>query len=86
MAAAPALPSETTSLLPPAAVQPDESDLATHDHYANRDAQVVHSPAKSVDGRAPDGAIAQCQDGTYSFSRHRQETASHHGGVANWLN
>ncbi|WSY63845.1 DUF3761 domain-containing protein [Nocardia sp. NBC_00881] len=34
---------------------------------------------------APDGASAHCKDGTYSFSRHRAGTCSHHGGVACWL-
>src|ERR1700730_5469742 len=29
----------------------------------------------------PEGATAQCRDGTYSF----QYTCSHHGGVAKWL-
>src|SRR2546427_8715340 len=35
--------------------------------------------------RAPTGATARCRDGTYSFSRHRSGTCSHHGGVAMWL-
>jgi hypothetical protein len=30
----------------------------------------------------PGGATAQCNDGTYSYSAHRQGTCSHHGGVA----
>lgn len=34
---------------------------------------------------APDGATARCRDGSYSFSRHRRGTCSHHGGVAQWL-
>src|SRR2546427_11616197 len=34
---------------------------------------------------APPGATARCRDGTYSFSRHRSGTCSHHGGVAVWL-
>src|SRR5436853_4552041 len=33
----------------------------------------------------PSGATARCRDGTYSFSRHRSGTCSHHGGVAMWL-
>lgn len=33
----------------------------------------------------PPGATARCRDGTYSFSRHRSGTCSHHGGVAVWL-
>lgn len=34
---------------------------------------------------APAGATAQCRDGSYSYSAHRQGTCSHHGGVATWL-
>jgi len=34
---------------------------------------------------APKGATAQCKDGTYSFSKHRSGTCSHHGGVKTWL-
>jgi hypothetical protein len=34
---------------------------------------------------APPGATALCRDGTYSFSKHRSGTCSHHGGVARWL-
>lgn len=33
----------------------------------------------------PPGATARCRDGTYSFSKHRSGTCSHHGGVAQWL-
>jgi uncharacterized protein DUF3761 len=48
--------------------------------------------AKHADGSArrpqapgPARATAQCADGTYSFSRHRQGTCSAHGGVRQWL-
>jgi hypothetical protein len=34
---------------------------------------------------APAGASAQCRDGTYSFSKSRRGTCSHHGGVSTWL-
>ena len=34
---------------------------------------------------APAGATALCRDGTYSYSKHRSGTCSHHGGVARWL-
>jgi hypothetical protein len=33
----------------------------------------------------PPGATARCRDGTYSYSKHRRGTCSHHGGVAEWL-
>lgn len=64
---------------------PDESKLDSHRHYINKDGQTVHSPAKSKSGAIPAGASAQCRDGSYSFSRHRSGTCSHHGGVAQWL-
>lgn len=34
---------------------------------------------------APSGASARCRDGTYSYSRNRRGTCSHHGGVREWL-
>jgi hypothetical protein len=34
---------------------------------------------------SPPGATALCRDGTYSFSKHRSETCSGHGGVKRWL-
>ncbi len=64
---------------------PDENGLDSHQHYINKDGQVIHSPSKSKTGEIPTGASAQCVDGTYSFSRHRRGTCSHHGGVATWL-
>ena len=42
-------------------------------------------PQPPVENTIPSGASAICQDGTYSFSQHRQGTCSHHGGVAKWL-
>jgi len=62
-----------------------QSDLQNDKHYVNTDGQVVHSPTKTKSGQAPAGATAQCGDGTFSFSKHRQGTCSHHGGVASWL-
>jgi hypothetical protein len=53
--------------------------------YRNVDGEWVASPRRSADGRPPAGASARCRDGTYSFSRHRGGTCSHHGGVAEWL-
>jgi Protein of unknown function (DUF3761) len=63
---------------------PDESDLDNHDTYRNHDGQTVHAPAHSRSGDIPDGATAQCRDGTWSFSRHHSGTCSRHGGVAAW--
>jgi hypothetical protein len=58
--------------------------LSNDKHYTNSDGQSVHSPAYS-NGSPPVGATAFCNDGTYSFSQHRQGTCSHHGGVKKWL-
>lgn len=65
--------------------QPDESTLREHGHYQNVDGKLVHSPAHTVRNFVPNGASAKCEDGSYSFSLHRQGTCSHHGGVAQWL-
>ncbi|MDR5855520.1 DUF3761 domain-containing protein [Caballeronia sp. LZ062] len=64
--------------------QPNESDLDNHRHYRNHDGNVIHSPARSRSGVVPEGASAQCRDGTYSFSQHHSGTCSRHGGVARW--
>lgn len=53
--------------------------------YINSDGERVPSPTWTADGQPPAGASAQCRDGSYSFSRHRQGTCSHHGGVARWI-
>ena len=69
---------------PPVVVQPDENSLTSHNHYTNKHGAIVHSPAKSKTGTLPKGASAKCGDGSYSFSRSRRGTCSHHGGVAEW--
>lgn len=51
--------------------------------YVNSQGQRVKRP-ENCSG-PPDGATAQCRDGTYSFSKSRRGTCSHHGGVAKWL-
>ena len=61
-----------------------QTPLSNDNHYTNVDGQSVHSPAYSSGG-VPAGATAQCADGTYSFSTHKQGTCSHHGGVAKWM-
>ena len=52
-------------------------------HYTNADGYRVQSP--TYYSSVPAGATALCRDGTYSFSRNRRGTCSHHGGVARWL-
>ena len=53
--------------------------------YINSQGQWVPSPTRTADGQPPAGASAKCRDGTFSFSRSRRGTCSHHGGVAEWL-
>jgi uncharacterized protein YraI len=53
--------------------------------YINSRGEWIPSPTWTEDGRPPVGASAQCRDGSYSFSRSRRGTCSHHGGVARWL-
>lgn len=52
--------------------------------YTNVNGNRVCSPYASPSGPPP-GATAQCSDGTYSMSQHRQGTCSGHGGVARFL-
>jgi hypothetical protein len=59
--------------------------LSNNNTYVNSSGHVVHSPARTPNNEVPDGATARCADGSYSFSEHRRETCSHHGGVAAWL-
>lgn len=52
-------------------------------YYTNSQRTRVQSPTKY--SSAPAGATARCKDGTFSFSRNKRGTCSHHGGVAEWL-
>lgn len=56
---------------------------SSSDYYKNSDGVMVHRPVQA--DSPPEGATAQCRDGSYSFSLHRSGTCSHHGGVARWL-
>lgn len=51
--------------------------------YKNSQGDKVQSP--TFYESTPQGASAECNDGTYSFSRSRRGTCSHHGGVKRWL-
>jgi len=50
----------------------------------NRSASARPAAPTSVSAAGPNGATAQCNDGTYSHSAHRSGTCSHHGGVKIW--
>lgn len=58
-------------------------ETSSDDYYTNSRGERVRRPTRSE--TPPAGASAQCRDGTYSFSRSRRGTCSHHGGVARWL-
>jgi hypothetical protein len=60
--------------------QPRCADNGT---YVNSKGETVKRPENC--SAAPQGATAQCRDGSYSFSQSRRGTCSHHGGVAKWL-
>jgi hypothetical protein len=82
-------PSSTPSSLPaprqsPPASTAGEGGTSSDDYYTNSRGERVRRPTRSETG-PPAGASAQCRDGTYSFSRSRRGTCSHHGGVARWL-
>lgn len=49
--------------------------------YTNSAGVCVSSPSPE----RRQGATALCRDGTYSYSKSRSGTCSHHGGVAVWL-
>lgn len=52
-------------------------------YYTNSRGEKVQSP--TYYNSPPAEATAECRDGTYSFSRSRKGTCSHHGGVKRWL-
>lgn len=51
--------------------------------YTNSKGERIQSPTHYK--TAPPGATAECNDGTYSFSKSRRGTCSGHGGVKRWL-
>ena len=59
------------------------ANCANNGTYVNSKGETVKRPENC--SSAPEGATAQCRDGTYSFSRSRRGTCSHHDGVAKWL-
>lgn len=52
-------------------------------YYTNSKGERVQSPTHY--NATPAGATALCRDGTYSFSKSRRGTCSHHVGVKKWL-
>ena len=62
---------------------PSKVDCSNNGTYTNSKGQTVPRP-ENCSG-PPQGATAQCRDGSYSFSQSRRGTCSHHGGVVRWL-
>lgn len=81
--AAPA-PSPSSAKGQPPASAGRSGRASSDDYYTNVEGVRVRRPTFSDSG-PPSGATAQCRDGSYSFSRNRRGTCSHHGGVAKWL-
>jgi uncharacterized protein DUF3761/SH3 domain-containing protein len=65
--------------------QPNPVEQRPGPGYVNSRGEWVPSPTHTPNDSAPPGTSARCRDGTYSFSRSRSGTCSHHGGVAQWL-
>jgi Protein of unknown function (DUF3761) len=61
-----------------------ESTTSTPATSNSRAATPARRSGTPVSG-APNGATAQCQDGSYSTAQSRQGACSGHGGVATWL-
>jgi hypothetical protein len=80
---APQLENSTSTATTTRSAHQPKPDCVDNGTYVNSKGQTVKRP-ENCSG-APQGATAQCRDGTYSFSRSRRGTCSHHGGVAKWL-
>jgi|CZKD01.1.fsa_nt_gi hypothetical protein len=75
--------SSSTSTTPDTKPKQDKPKCTNNGTYVDSKGQTVSRPESC--SAAPQGATAQCRDGTYSFSQSRRGTCSHHGGVAKWL-
>lgn len=78
----PSSPNTTTSR-ENAKPKPQQPICSNNGTYVNSKGETVPRPEDC--SAPPKQATAQCRDGTYSFSRSRRGTCSHHGGVAKWL-
>src|SRR5580704_18839295 len=81
----PAPSSSSSAAQTSGAAHKDSAKTKCMDHgtYVNSQGQTVLRPENC--SAAPKARSAQCRDGTYSFSKSRRGTCSHHGGVATWL-
>ena len=74
---------QQSSSQPTTQQQQSQPKCANNGTYVNSKGETVKRPENC--SSAPQGATAQCRDGSYSFSRSHRGTCSHHGGVAKWL-
>jgi len=79
----PASAAKTTTASASPKPNQDQANCTNNGTYENRKGETVPRPENC--SSAPKGATAQCRDGSYSFSRSRSGTCSHHGGVAKWF-
>ena len=75
--------SQSTSVTSSTKPNQAKANCTSNGTYVNSKGQTVPRPENC--SAPPEGATAQCRDGTYSFSKSRRGTCSHHGGVAKWI-
>ena len=79
----------TTKVVPPAATGTAPAPATGTSPTAAANNQPHNQTNPNASGEHPDnnpqGATAQCKDGTYSHATHHQGACSNHGGVAKWL-
>ena len=61
-------------------LSPGSATSCSSDSYRNVDGQCVRRPTINPGS----SYTARCRDGTFSHSKSRQGTCSHHGGVSSW--
>jgi hypothetical protein len=72
-------PAASKSQFPSATNSSAKPSCISNGTYVNSKGQMVPRPEDR--STPPKGTTAQCRDGTYSFSKSRRGTCSHHGGV-----
>ena len=76
-------PSSPAQPTPQQQQQKSQPKCTNNGTYVDSKGETVKRPENC--SATPQGATAQCRDGSYSFSQSRRGTCSHHGGVAKWL-
>jgi len=76
-------PSTTPTTTSNGKTNTSKANCTNNGTYVNKEGRNVQRP-ENCSG-PPQGATAQCRDGSYSFSQSRRGTCSRHGGIASWL-